>query len=773
VTWTGAGAPWATSTTQRDTLPNAAYCPDPSTTSANGLTSPSFVLLTTNAQLSFRHYYGTESCCDRCYLQISIGGGSYLDIITAGGSFITNGYTSGGWGGSSAGFITTIARLPASAVGQSVRLRWYFSSDSSVSGMGWYVDSISLGDGYTCCQADDLSLGVFDSPDPVAVGGTFTYSLFVTNPGPSTATGTTLTNVLPAGVTFLSAQASQGSPTQSLGIVTCDLGTLPPASVATMTIQVRADIAGTLSNFVAIARNEPDPSPFNNSAVVLTTVTLPLLSVTNSIVVEGNSGTSTGVIPVYLWPPPHQPVAVNYATANGTALAGSDYVATNGVLNFAIGQTNHSVGVLILGDTNGEPNETFSLVLSAPTNASLGSASAAVTIVNDDQPAAVYVRANIGNPWNSTANETAMNRAFGTNNWQNLRFETVNPATLFTPANQFIFLEGSDNNALELQAFLTANMTALQNWVAAGGRLFLNAAPNEGAGMNFGFGITLVYSDSTGSGNAAAPQHPIFAGPLSPVGLSWNGTSFGHATVNGTNLVAVITNTVNGRIVLGQLPYGTGVALFGGMTTDNFHSPQPQASNLRANILSYASTYSPPALPLPSQLVFKSVTRLPGGLRLVIGTANSSPITPARASNVWVYAATTISVPLSNWTAVAQAPVLLTNGVLVVDGINATNPPVRFFRAIEGPWNVQPLRLQFVPTGGADYSLRAGNPDGSPLTPSRAPRIHFFTATNDTVPFPAWAPLPGTPILNNGVLSLTNSGLTNGPARFYRAVETP
>jgi hypothetical protein len=102
---TGAGTPWATSTTQRDTLPNAVFAPDPSSTSENWLTSPSFFLPGSGAQLSFRHAYSTESCCDAGWLQISIAGGAFTDILTAGGSFATNGYTAGaGWRGISTGY---------------------------------------------------------------------------------------------------------------------------------------------------------------------------------------------------------------------------------------------------------------------------------------------------------------------------------------------------------------------------------------------------------------------------------------------------------------------------------------------------------------------------------------------------------------------------------------------------------------------------------------------------------------------------------------------
>ena len=85
--------------------------------------------------------------------------------ITNGGSFITNGYTGSislnfmnplagrqAWSGATAGFITTVVRLPASAAGQNVRLRWRLGSDRSIGGDGWYVDNVFATDGPGCCS---------------------------------------------------------------------------------------------------------------------------------------------------------------------------------------------------------------------------------------------------------------------------------------------------------------------------------------------------------------------------------------------------------------------------------------------------------------------------------------------------------------------------------------------------------------------------------------------------------------------------------------------
>jgi subtilisin family serine protease len=204
-----------------------------------------------------------------------------------------------------------------------------------------------------------------------------------------------------------------------------------------------------------------------------------------------------------------------------------------------------------------------------------------------DGPA--YVRSDLGPPWFVSTNEIAMDRVFGAGSWADLRFETVDPVELFSDDHEFVFLEGSDFNADALEAFLTANLPLIEDYVAAGNTLFLNAAPNVGDGMSFGFGdVTLVYFDGSPDAHAADDAHPIFAGPFTPVTTSYTGNFFSHASVNGGGLDPVLLSSTD-QIVLAEMQWGLGLVLFGGMTTTNWHAPQPQADNLRANIINYTA----------------------------------------------------------------------------------------------------------------------------------------------------------------------------------------
>ena len=102
-------------------------------------------------------------------------------------------------------------------------------------------------------------------------------------------------------------------------------------------------------------------------------------------IAEGNAGTQNIAVNVTLSTPSVQTITVNYATADGTATAGSDYVASSGTVTIPAGSSSASINIPINGDTNSEPHETFTITLSNATNAAfIANAVANVTILNDD-----------------------------------------------------------------------------------------------------------------------------------------------------------------------------------------------------------------------------------------------------------------------------------------------------------------------------------------------------------------------------------------------------
>jgi hypothetical protein len=112
----------------------------------------------------------------------------------------------------------------------------------------------------------------------------------------------------------------------------------------------------------------------------------PSISVHDVAVVEGNSGTTQASFTVALSAASSQSVSFNYATTNGTATAGSDYIATSGTATFAPGEVEKSVVVLVKGDTVDETEETFFLDISNVQNATVNTSRGTGFIVDDDGP---------------------------------------------------------------------------------------------------------------------------------------------------------------------------------------------------------------------------------------------------------------------------------------------------------------------------------------------------------------------------------------------------
>jgi hypothetical protein len=130
-------------------------------------------------------------------------------------------------------------------------------------------------------------------------------------------------------------------------------------------------------------------SSTNNVSVLLNDGTWPAadtpsISVNDVTVTEGNSGTTAANFTVSLSAAYAQPVTIHYATANGTAFAGSDYQAASGTLTFAAGVTSRTITVLVIGDRDLESSESFWLRLTSPTNAFVADSSGTGTILDDE-----------------------------------------------------------------------------------------------------------------------------------------------------------------------------------------------------------------------------------------------------------------------------------------------------------------------------------------------------------------------------------------------------
>ncbi len=127
------------------------------------------------------------------------------------------------------------------------------------------------------------------------------------------------------------------------------------------------------------------------AAVPLGALPLPNINLSDATVVEGDSSATNLVFNVSLSRTNNQAVTVNFGTTNGTATAGSDYTATNGVLTFAAGETKKSVTVTVSGDADPEADETVRLVLTNAANAAIADGIGVGRILDNDTPPGIVV----------------------------------------------------------------------------------------------------------------------------------------------------------------------------------------------------------------------------------------------------------------------------------------------------------------------------------------------------------------------------------------------
>src|SRR5207249_359301 len=110
----------------------------------------------------------------------------------------------------------------------------------------------------------------------------------------------------------------------------------------------------------------------------------PSLSINNVSLTEGTGGTTNANFSVTLSMASARTISVNFATADGTAVAGTDYMAKSGTLTFPPGTVSLTIIVAVTGDNSPEFNETFFVNLSNPINATIADGQGLGTIRSDD-----------------------------------------------------------------------------------------------------------------------------------------------------------------------------------------------------------------------------------------------------------------------------------------------------------------------------------------------------------------------------------------------------
>jgi uncharacterized repeat protein (TIGR01451 family) len=187
----------------------------------------------------------------------------------------------------------------------------------------------------------DLAVSTI-APTSSFIASNLTFTITVTNNGPSGATGVMLADSLPAFANFISATASQGTFNQANGVVTFNVGNLAAGTTATMTVQITSTVPGTITNSAVVSADEPDPVPLNNysqntpfifnttpadvaiSMTAVPSVTAHQEFTYNLSITNHGPGQATAVEVFDNLPQPHEIVALD--TDHGTATYNNGFV---------------------------------------------------------------------------------------------------------------------------------------------------------------------------------------------------------------------------------------------------------------------------------------------------------------------------------------------------------------------------------------------------------------------------------------------------------------
>ena len=346
---------------------------------------------------------------------------------------------------------------------------------------------------------------------------------------------------------------------------------------------------------------------------------LPALAVNGISVTEGQSGTTAAAFTVTLSPVSTQTVTVSYTTSNGTATAGSDYVAASGVLTFAPGVGTRPISVTVNGDTTVEPNETFSVTLSAAANAILGTASGTGTITNDDLSSLAIGNASLpeGHSGTTPAAFTA----------------TLSPVSAQTVTVNYTTVNGT--------------ATAGSDYVAATGVL------------TFAPGVSTRPISVTVNGDATVEPNETFSVTLSGPSNAVLGTASGTGTITNDDAAAAPTVTASPTTVIGGNAIVVTVANGSGKTGDWVALAATTAPNSSYVTWAYLSgSTTPPAVGLTAATLSLVAPATPGTYQVRFFGAGSTLL--AISSSITVQPPPPPTVTVAATTVVARGAISLT-----------------------------------------------------------------------------------------------------------------
>jgi uncharacterized repeat protein (TIGR01451 family) len=591
------------------------------------------------------------------------------------------------------------------------------------------------------------------APSNVSATGSLTYTISVTNNGPSSASSVVVTDALPAGVTFVTAS---GNFANNSGVVNWALGTLASGQTSNLTVTVTAPASGTLTNVASVSSPTADTNLLDNvTPPVITTVALLAdlaigksapanvfaasnLTYTISVTNFGPSSASSVVVTDSL------PVGVTFENASGNGSNNAGAVSWNlGVL--AAGQSSN-LTVTVTAPANGSLTNLASV--SSPTgdpNLLNNTSPPVVTTVTPVADLAVAKTGVASGVINANFNYTMSVTNFGPSSAANFSvtdslpagiiFVSALPAATTNIANQVIW-----NNLGPLAANATTNLTltvqatsraAFTNLATVGGPT-LDNTPTNNTSAPVVTSITnrppVAVNDTASTARNVAVMIPVLANDSDPDGdaltiVSISSTN-GTASINGANIIYTPTNAV------------PGTNIFSYTITDGFGGTN-------------------------SALVTVNVTnRPPVAVNDLAGTPENIAVTiPVLAND---------SDPDGDaLTIVSVSP---TNGTAIISGTNVVfTPATNFVGTATAGYQV---RDNFGGTNGALITITitnvppTANPDSYAITENTT--NWFAVLVNDVVNTPGGNLTLLSVSTTNGVATVSGTNIVFTPAAAYR-----
>jgi hypothetical protein len=247
---------------------------------------------------------------------------------------------------------------------------------------GEIVDSFGLG---TITDNDPPPSLSIDDVTVVEGDGGFVQAVF------------TVSLSAPSGKPISVAYATAGDTATAVTDFTSASGTLNFAAGVTsqqITVQIVGDLLDEFDETYFVNLTNPVNATISDGQG-LGTITdndpPPTVSIGNATVTEGDIGHVTMYFTVSLSTASGKPISVGYSTQSDSAIAGDDFVAASGTLNFASGETSQQVSVDILGDLLDEIDETFFVNLATPVNVTIDDGQGLGTITDNDPPPSLSI----------------------------------------------------------------------------------------------------------------------------------------------------------------------------------------------------------------------------------------------------------------------------------------------------------------------------------------------------------------------------------------------